>query len=205
MTSFFGASYGTSSSQYFYDVGKSWPVILISVLLAVIISYLYLVVVRVLGGVLIWLSIALTASIFFTGGFYTFFYAKFYYDPLNPTYTYLANCSYVLWGLAALTLLTILFCFNSIKIGTAVFKTTAQFIQANLKIFILPGIVTLISCVWFLFWLFAAVYIFSVGTPAPRKDFPYITNVKWSQTTRLIFIYHAFALWWINTFIIGCT
>jgi len=99
---------------------------------------------------------------------------------MNPTYLYLSNCAYVLWGMTALTLLTILFCYNSIRIGTAVFKTTAQYMQSNLKIYILPGIVTLLASIWFLFWLFAAVYIFSVGTPAPRKDFPYITNVKWS-------------------------
>jgi hypothetical protein len=76
LTSFFGASFGTSSSQYFYDVGKSWPVILLSVLAAVIISYLYLASMKLLGGVLIWLSIALTASIFFAGGFYSYFYAR---------------------------------------------------------------------------------------------------------------------------------
>ena len=76
MTSFFGASYGTSSSQYFYDIGRSWAVILISTIIAVAVSYLYLVLIKYLGGILIWLSIALTASIFFAGGFYSFFYAR---------------------------------------------------------------------------------------------------------------------------------
>lgn len=149
-------------------------------LAAVSIAYLYLLVMKLLGGVLIWLSITLTTSIFFAGGFYSYFYARLQYDPSNPTYLYLANCAYVLWGMTAFTLLTILFCYNSIRTGTVIFKTTAQFIQSNIKIYILPGIVTLVTSIWFLFWLFAAVYIFSVGTPAPREDFPYITNVKWS-------------------------
>ena len=63
---------------------------------------------------------------------------------------------------------------------------------------------TLILSVWILFWLFAAVYIFSIGTPAPRQDFPYITEIKWSKSTRRVFVYHIFALFWINSFIIGC-
>jgi len=93
---------------------------------------------------------------------------------------------------------------NTIKTGIAVFKTTAQFVEANSRIYFFPAIMTIVLSIWILFWLFAAVYIFSIGTPAPRQDFPYITEVKWSRSTRRIFVYHVLALVWINSFIIGC-
>lgn len=205
MSSFFGASYGSSSSQNFYDVGKSWAVVFISTILTVLLGYAYLFVIRLLGGLIIWVSFGITAAIIFSSAFYTFFYARAQYDPKNPTYSYLASFSYILWALTALLLLSIICCRNSIKTGVAVFKTTAQFVKSNTKIYLLPAVVTVILSVWILFWLFAAVYIFSIGTPTPRLDFPYITEIKWSKSTRLIFIYHMFAIFWINSFIIGCT
>ena len=71
-------------------------------------------------------------------------------------------------------------------------------------IFALPIISSIVMCLWALFWLFAAVFIFSVGVPGPRENYPFVTEVKWNINTRCIFIYHVFGLLWINSFIIGC-
>lgn len=68
----------------------------------------------------------------------------------------------------------------------------------------LPALSTFFASLWFLFWLWSAVFIFSVGTPEARSDYPFITNINWSTQTRCIFIYFMFGLFWINSFIIGC-
>lgn len=86
----------------------------------------------------------------------------------------------------------------------AVFKTTVKFVQANMIIFVLPAVVSLLTMIWFFVWLLAAIYIFSVGEPVPREDYPFVTEVKWDEKTRYIFLYHVFGLLWINSFIIGC-
>jgi len=98
----------------------------------------------------------------------------------------------------------ILCCCNAIKVGVAVFKTTVSFVKANMIIFVLPAVVSLITMLWFFIWLFAAVFIFSVGSPQPREDYPFVTEVKWAEETRYIFLYHVFGLLWINSFIVGC-
>jgi len=72
-----------------------------------------------------------------------------------------------------------------------------------MEVFALPAVSTLLAGCWFVFWLASAVFIFSVGEPTARTDFPFITEVKWSEETRGIFAYHVFALLWINSFIIG--
>lgn len=73
-----------------------------------------------------------------------------------------------------------------------------------MTIFILPAISSFIILIWIFYWIFAAIFIFSVGTPEPRENYPFVTEVKWDVNTRLIFIYHVFGLLWINAFIIGC-
>jgi hypothetical protein len=110
LSSFFGASYGSSSSQNFYDVGRSWPVILISTLFTVFIGYSYLFVIRRLGGAIVWVSFGVTAVIVFSGAFYTYFYARKSYDPKNPTYSYLASLAFILWALTALIILCAVIC-----------------------------------------------------------------------------------------------
>jgi len=74
-----------------------------------------------------------------------------------------------------------------------------------MQIFLLPMASFIITLIWFVFWLWSAIYVFSTGNPEPRDGYPFITEVKWSKTTRWIFMYHIFGLFWINAFIIGCT
>ena len=53
------------------------------------------------------------------------------------------------------------------------------------------------------FWIFSAIWVFSVGEAVKRDGFP-IANIEWNTTTRYVWIYHLFGLFWINAFIIGC-
>lgn len=92
---------------------------------AVVFGYLYLFVIRFVGGAIIWISFALIVLILAGGGCYTWFYLRPTYDPSNPTYEYLEYGSYALWGLSVLTCFLMLCCYNAIKLGIAVFKTTA--------------------------------------------------------------------------------
>lgn len=73
-----------------------------------------------------------------------------------------------------------------------------------MEIFALPAISCVLSGIWICIWMFSAVFLFSVGEPVAREGFPFITEMKWDDSTRGIIAYHAFALLWINAFIIGC-
>lgn len=61
----------------------------------------------------------------------------------------------------------------------------------------------LIQGVWYVLWLSAAVFIFSVGTPVSREGFPFITEMKWDDNTRGVLAYMIFALLWVNAYIEG--
>jgi hypothetical protein len=54
-------------------------------------------------------------------------------------------------------------------------KTTAAFIKDTPQIFLLPPVAGLLCFTWLIVWLITAIYIGSVGTPAPREDFPMLT------------------------------
>jgi hypothetical protein len=66
-----------------------------------------------------------------------------------------------------------------------------------------PFIFFFIICGWMVFWIIAAIWMFSVGDPVKRAGFP-VAEIKWDNLTRYLWIYHLFGLFWISSFIIGC-
>lgn len=178
---FFSSVVGNKGTQYFYDIYASWAVILVASICSILIAYLYLFVLRALGGVIIWITIALTFVILLAAGFYSYFVAKESYETDDPAYNYCEYGGYVAWGLAGLLVVTLCCCMGAIQLGIAVFKTTAQYIQKNMIIFTLPAAASILSLIWYVIWLSAAIFIFSVGTPEAREDYPYITEIKWSD------------------------
>jgi hypothetical protein len=172
---------GNGGAEIFYDIQTCWAVILVASICTFILAYIYLFLIKLLGGIIIWVSLACSLLLFIGAGFYSYFPARNQYDPADPTYDYLAYAAYVSWALAGILLITILFCFNAIQLGVAVFKTTSDYVKANMIITALPSISTVVSAIWFVVWLSSAVYIFSVGTPEARENYPYITEIKWSK------------------------
>lgn len=179
-------------------------IIALSSVTALIFGYLYLWVIRLVGGCIIWISIIVIELAFIFAGCYTWYYKGIKYKPDSDTFKYMTWAAYGAWGLAALVLFLVCCCYQNIKIGIAVFKTTSQYVQANLKIFLLPLLSYIIISVWCVFWIVGAACIFSIGTPEPRDDgWPMLTEVKWTKMTRGMFFYDVFGLFWVNAFIIG--
>ena len=201
-----GSNISAKMQSWMKDVALAWPMIAVSSVTALIFGYLYLFVIRLIGGGIIWFTIILLELLLLGGGAYTWFYKGLKYRPEDPMFDYMSYAAYTLWGLCAVLLILVCCFWHAIKIGIAVFKTTSQYVQANMKIFILPAISYLIIAFWFIFWLIGAVHVFSVGTPEPRDDgYPFLTIMRWEPLTRGAFFYDVFGLFWINAFIIGVT
>lgn len=203
---FFSSEYGKKAAVVFFDVWVCWPVLLIGSALALVLSYVYLFVMRCLGGAIVWFMIALTEVCLIGAGIYTWFYrSKRFTEADQPYYNYLAYTSYVLWGLGALIFIFMLCCCSAIKLGIAVMKATAKFIADNLRIFVLPFISYILIFAWILFWFYGGLYLYSVGTPEQRKGFEFTTEMMWSQETKWAIVYYIFGFFWLIAFLIGST
>jgi hypothetical protein len=58
------------------EVVKSWPVILVSIPVAILLGYAYLYLIRLIGGAIIWISFVLVVLLLAGVGFYCFFWLK---------------------------------------------------------------------------------------------------------------------------------
>lgn len=67
---------GDTVGEWCYSIGKSWQVILVAIPVAVVLGYIYLFVIRLVGGFIIWFSFALIVTVLTVIGFYSWFYLR---------------------------------------------------------------------------------------------------------------------------------
>lgn len=156
--------YGKQFANYFEDIFECWPVLLASTGVALVLGYIYLFVMRCLGGAIVWFMIILTELSLLALGGYTYYIRYSRYTPTDqPIHKYLAIAAYVVWGIAGVILIATCCCCGAIRLGIAVMKATAKFIADNLRIFILPFISYVFVSIWICLWFVGASYMYTVG------------------------------------------
>ena len=172
--------------------------------MAVLASILYLLILRCCAGVVIFFSIFAIIGAFGAGG-YWLYATRTQYAASDNNYKYMTYGAYALWGIAGAFFVLTLCCLSRIRLAVAIMKVTSQFIYRTPSTLLLPIIFFALVLGWLLFWTFLAVYITSVGTPAPRDPpLQFLTTIVWSKQTQYIFLYHLFGGLWVNAFLIGC-
>jgi len=158
------------------DIAYSWRVLAICSGTAVLLAYLYLIVIRCIGGIIVWGSIFLIQASLISGGYYTYIQRDEYLEG-DEYRDWLLYGAYTIWGIGALFFLCICCCCKAIRLGISVYQTTAQFVASNLRIFALPMISYFVALIWLCIWLVSAVYVMSIGDPKPRPDYEFITEM----------------------------
>ena len=169
-----------------------------------LIGFVYMIVLRLCGGPIIYASIVAMILGTAYGGWmlYQTSEAMPTTDKYKPYYLY---GSYVVWGIAGILFCCICFNLKNIRIGVAVMKCTAAFIGGTPQVFLAPPVSIVILLAWLFAWIAIASYIVSIGEVKPRADLPFLTTVVRTNETTYMFLYSLFGYLWLNAFIIGCT
>ena len=190
-------------TQYIADIAFCWRVIAICSGTSVLLGYIYLFVVRCIGAVIVWGSIIALQVSLIGAGAYVWLQSN-EYEPGEDYHDWLKYAAYTIWGIAGLFFLCVVCCWSAIRIGIAVYQTTANYISSNLRIFLLPIITYIFALLWFCVWLVSFIFIFSIGEPVQREPpYSFLTEIKWEDNTRYMVLYQLFMLFWINAFIMG--
>jgi len=197
---------GNEAAAYAKDILITWKIVASSVGVAFVIAVIYLILLQLIGGAMIWLSFIAALVGTGGGGFYFYVYAGKMREanPEDKYADYVQYGAYATWVVCGLILCIFLCCFSALQLGIAIFKATVDFTKANLTIFLQPVLTLFFFLLWVAAWIGAVLWVFSVGKPEPREGFEFMTEIKWDETTRYIFFYQVFGLFWMNAFIIGC-
>lgn len=165
---FFGSVDVDQFSNYINDLQKAWYVMAIAIGVAVVVSIVFLLVLRCCAGVMIWICILGILGGLGAGG-YWLMYTRLLYDPTSNTFKYMQYGAYAVWGVDGLFALIVLCCCSRIRLAVAVMKVTSSFMYRTPTIILLPIFFIILCAAWIVGWTFLAVYIMSVGTIGHRE------------------------------------
>mmetsp|Transcript_27452 Transcript_27452/g.20609 ORF Transcript_27452/g.20609 Transcript_27452/m.20609 type:complete len:324 (-) Transcript_27452:420-1391(-) len=117
-------------TEYASDIYEAWMVLLISVGIAFLLGFVYLLLLRCCAGVMVFFSLTAILAALGGGGVWLFF-IKDDYAETSKSYNFCLYAAYVLWGVAGLYFLILLCLCSRIRLGIAILKCTAQFIGST--------------------------------------------------------------------------
>ena len=115
------------------------------------------------AGLIVWLSILCGIVGLIGGGFYLNNYSNNMPDDGSSTKSWTKYGSYACWTVGAIFSLLVLCLFNSIRVATAVMKTSAVFIASNLRTILVPIFAFVFTACFLAFWVIDAAYLASSG------------------------------------------
>lgn len=121
--------------------------------------------------------------------------STYYVDVL----TYL---SYAMWVGAVIYACAILCLCHKIRLVTAIIESTARYVQDCFSILAVPVVNMLIALFFMVIWIIGTVFLYSVGDPIKRDDYP-IADIQWSEETRYMWYFNLFAILWIVAFFVS--
>lgn len=145
---------------------------LIVVGIAIVVGFLYLLLVYCCAAPVIWLSIfgSIGASAFF--GWYYYDRASAFSQSTDHSETSFKALGIGLWVISGLILIICCCCYDKIRLAVAVVKAAAQFVFQTKRLLCHPIFLAIAIGLWYAVWLVGAVFIFSVGTLSMRGEYP---------------------------------
>lgn len=160
----------SGADAYIADVMAVRDLLAWTILSAFVIGFIYLILLRMIGSIIIYASIVAIILGTLAGGYMLF-------DTSNKMCEGTGTCAvkeaemqkyylygaYAIWGFAGLIFICVCFNWKNIRIGIAVMKCTASFIGSTPQIFAVPPVAILLLMLWFGLWIVIALHIGSVG------------------------------------------
>jgi len=180
-------------------------------------SFFYLWVIQKIGGILVWFFLLLIII----GGFFTgYSFLKFAadYNTGVPNSTRVLALNIVGWSFVGLTFIFLCVCFffrDRIRIAIDVVKESAESLEEMKSLVLFPFIPLVLILAYFIYWIYAAMLIFSVGdfvsNQMPPELVPLLHNAvtyktkSWDSNFKKGFAAHFFHLLWNLQFIVYFT
>lgn len=179
----FGDRFKTFQKEAYGDVVDSWKIFLVSILVAIIISILYLFLLEKCAIVIILgMIIAMIAALGLLGWMFFKNYRSLQEDkdPSNDNDKMYLYLSWVTWGVAGVLVCCFCCFFSQINLASKIIAATADYITDYSRIIIVPILTLTMLVAYLLWWGYSGAYLFSIGDLKYNGQYPW-GEVKWDK------------------------
>jgi len=186
-------------SQWISDVLKAWPILVISLFLALIFCLLFMYLIEWFAAILAWVCIIASFLFLVALGFFFWFNKDSDKNKNSNNSTYNIIWASLCWaGALAIFLFVCCFC-KALRIAIGVIQASADFITDTKRILLVPIAGFIYIVLFYIFWISVAVFVYTIGNITSSGGQG--KRVEWDNTTRRAWYYHFFGLFWINAFL----
>lgn len=189
-------------AKYITDIQNCWQAIAGMAFGTFVISVIYIYLLKWITKPLLYTSMVLILIFFILLGGWSWM-ERSKYDPVREekNFNYATWGAYLAWALAVIYLCFMCCCWKNIALGASIMEAASEFVSQNLRIVFLPIISYLAVVVFFIYWVYTAVFLYSIGEPEYQANSP-IANIKWDDQNWAMMWYFLFGLFWCVAFLI---
>lgn len=192
----------SDAGRYMGDLATAWWVLLVVGFISTTIAFAYLFLLKWFARPIIFISFAAILILLIGGGFYVY-YSSARYEMGDNTEKVMKGLGIMIWILAGIYACLLACCYRRIQLAISIVDAASDFVGTTPRVFAIPFVFFFFSASFIIWWVISAIWVFSVGEVEYSGSI--IANIKWNTTTRYVWIYHLFGLFWISAFIIGCS
>ena len=176
-------------------------IIFASVLWSFVLSILFLLLLKFLGGLIIFIFFVLIVVGLIVLAAYFKINSVNYIEQGDLVYK--AAMEAFFWICLVFTIIIIIFLLvmcNRIRLSMAMISITSQYINKTLLIIFIPFLFFIIEIFWIVYWVFLSAFIYSTGD-FDNNGSKVIASFKWNAGIRFSWWFHLFALLYIASII----
>lgn len=178
-------------------LGKTWPIILAAIPIAIVMSLIFMLIMRFTAGIFVYLLLVISVVFLIGLGIYLIV-------PQTPTFAGIAVESGV--GIKIIGALCIIigiaivlgFCCyrRRIKLAATIVKVSARFVKENCAVTVLPLILFVVMFIFIILWIMETLGYYSMGTPTyEEKQLPF-QHFTTTTFVKVLGVFHIFQLFW---------
>jgi hypothetical protein len=184
------------------DIIRTRWVILGTLGVGLVVSVVYLMLMRYLVGYIVWLTIlAIIILLSLFGGYYT----RKLFDDINPVHDDTLRIKY--WAISiicyifAFLMILVTYCLRkSIELAVAIMKSATIFLDDLFSIIVVPIIFFIVSTGVYVLWVAAVIYVYSSGTMVLDEHANVIAKFQHDEKLKYAIYFEVGGIIWINSF-----
>jgi hypothetical protein len=152
--------------KYAADIQQCWQGMLIMCFVTLVISIIYIFLLKWITKPLLYTSMAVIFIGFFLLGVWAWMQRSKYDGESNKeSRNYATAGAVVSWVLVALYACFVCCMWKNISLGASIMEAASDFVAGNLRVIIMPLVAYVFALVFLLFWIFTCTYIWTIGEP----------------------------------------
>jgi choline transporter-like protein 2/4/5 len=147
-----------------YDFQTNWIIIVYMFLITLVITLVYVYLLRWIAKPLIYISLVLIVLALIGGGGYLFYLTTLVEEGSTKQTSYYVGAG-IIWVFSLLVIIFICCQWKNMQLGAAIFQASSDFLSSHSRLILMPllNYVVLIPLIGA--WLFFMLHVASIGTP----------------------------------------